>query len=125
MSSWARLNKSRFYIETNSKRDNLFQIVIKACMAHQGFTVIQDWPSQKCDKETYESRTCHVYKMIVTPFVSNKYAFYGLLRHLFIRDLFRTTSSLPKCYILSSLTPTKKAIARIGIKYIGPHTILY
>ena len=102
-----------------------YSSLIKACMAHQGFTVIQDWVSQKCDKETYESRTCHVYKMIVTPFVSNKYAFYGLLRHLFIRDLFRTTSSLPKCYILSSLTPTKKAIARIGIKYIGPHTILY
>ena len=53
----------------------------------------------------------HVYKMIVTPFVSNKYAFYGLLRHLFIRDLFPTTSSLPKCY-------TKKAIDTSMVNHI-------
>ena len=51
MSSWARLNKSKFYVETNSKRDNLFQIVIKACMAHQGFTVIQDWRARSVIKK--------------------------------------------------------------------------
>ena len=46
---------SKFYIDINSSKGDLFQNVIKAGSV---YAVIQDCGSQKCDEETDESRTC-------------------------------------------------------------------
>ena len=48
---------SKFYIDNHSPKGDLFQNVIKSCLAHV-YIVIQDCDSHKCDKETHESRTC-------------------------------------------------------------------